>query len=277
MGEVKIIKYKLPTGTLTPIFDPDALKVLPRSKYMLTLVGNYGAPTVPLEELAKNRLGRILGLSFGAAPATPLKAKPRQEVVHELYNMANTYINYRDKHARLPAFSKWVASMFKDNKEFQTVLAEIGQEQNNSANLYISGNPIDIMRGTDSVHFSSCLRGPHPILRALVEEAPGTLVAYTMAEDGRMKGRSYIHEAVEEKTGKHVVVVNPPYGPLSATTIAKALRERDKDVLVVERNGGYGSSVSNIKWRYVNGLTKSEHYDFLSSNMSQVNSTRLIV
>lgn len=116
--------------------------------------------------------------------------------------VARHYSALENKGARLPKFSKWVTSLFKDDKDLAQALAKYCQVKGGDG-IIISCNPVDILRAADTKHYWSCLddKGAFTeVLPAVLEKCPGIAVAYVEGDDGKMRGRCWLH--VVEVGGK---------------------------------------------------------------------------
>lgn len=203
-------------------FNPEGLKVLPRTEFLLGLEGNVFTER-PLEDAIRN------SQNYDATQAAK-----------DVRQLAETYILLRGKQARLPKFGKWVGSLFPSNNDMQNIIAQRGQEAI-AGSLTISCNPVDILRGADSKHFMSCLghKGAfREVLPAVLTECPGIAVAFIDHADGQMRSRVWLHHA-KKKDGTDVVVMAGSIYGRGFTPTALADYFADRGVELFHYNGGY--------------------------------------
>lgn len=234
-------------------FEPETLDIKLREE-MLRKVAlgarNVALDVAPLHKLAANSEH----LRAGSKPQQFLRLVARQ------------YCQLENKGARLPKFSKWVTSLFKDDKELANELAKLGQDvvkldnDEIDSGLIISCNPVDILRAADTTHYWSCLYddgGYTDVLPAALEECTGIGVAYVNHQDGRMKGRVFIH-AGEDKDGKPCVILANRYGTgINATEVAKRVAAAGYDCYQYSAWGGDNKP----PLRFVGCFKKNLHWD----------------
>lgn len=174
--------------------------------------------------------------------------------------VARHYSALENKGARLPKFSKWVSSLFKDDKDLAVALAKYCQVQHGDG-FVISCNPIDILRAADTKHYFSCLTHNgafKEVLPAVIEKCPGIAVAYVDGPDGKMRGRCWLH--VVEVNGKLGVYIARPYG--NGVTMADVIgRIKAAGVAVYSGTYDYYSDKKNPKDKFVGCFTQDIHWD----------------
>ena len=193
----------------------------------------------------------------------------RAKVDPNTVELAYDYIKFRDKNARLPKFSKWATGMFKGDKELAKSLAAAGKLVDASGDVVISGDVVDILRCADTPHFISCFkyeggRGHYKNLpKMIAEECPGIAIAYVDDENGKMRGRVWVHHAQRLDTGEDVAVVCQQWaGTLNAMQVAKEIQT--KLGIPAFHGTGYGRKVENVnavKVKFVNCFKEPVHHD----------------
>lgn len=194
------------------ILNPETLKWVNRDSFVQKCLGEADLLR-PLEDTTQELTREVMHA----------KGKKSEYALNAL---ACTYIDLRDKSARLPKFGKWVTSMYKDDKDFATILSKAAQSK--GGNVVISADIIDILRAGSSKHYYSCL-GPgggfNEVLQGVCEQCPGIFVAYIDHVDGDMKWRSWLHHIVVN--GEDAVGAMSPYGQGgSLAQVAKLLADK---------------------------------------------------
>lgn len=225
-------------------FKPANLNIIPRNDVMQSLV------TVTEQQSIERAIWRQ-----DLPDNAPSAAK-------ELKNLARQYIVLSNKDARLPKFSKWVASMFQGNVMLMEHLAKAGQVGGKSE-IIVSCNPIDILRGADSPHFWSCLGdngGFSKVLAGVVSRCPGIAVAYIdNPADGKMKCRVWLNHA--RVNGKDCIAMLRPYGQgFSQQQIAELIASKGYDVYNASGYGGK-TKFELIDGFDTKGADKGIHWD----------------
>lgn len=185
------------------IYDPKEVKFVERDAFMQALVGSFGAPPMPLEDQVN--MQHSVQAKYGYQGKKVVIDRNTLELAH-------TFIQLRDKGARLPGFGRWAAGMFRDNEAMNKTLAEVGQIQGGARaqrTLHISTDMVDILRCADSPGFSSCfaycqMEQEQP--KNICEMTPGIAILYSNREDGKMAGRVFLYHGKIVATGEDVVV-----------------------------------------------------------------------
>ena len=229
-------------------FKPEKLKIVPRNELLIGLVDVGG------EKAIEKMMADDDTLRYGNKEQKLLRLCARQ------------YCQLANKNARLPKFSKWVTSLFKDDKEMHNELAKYGQGVP-KAPFTISCNPVDILRAADTEHFWSCLThdgGFRDVLPGVLEHCPGIAVAYVNGDNGKMQGRIWIHLG-EDKAGKKVIILaSSRYGTgLEHNALAEYLAAKGFDVYKDCRWDGGGNEMA---LKYVECFKHNVHWDTYTWN-----------
>lgn len=223
-------------------------------------IGGYGAEKlkfVQRDDVMKSLVTVTEQLSIERAIWKQELPANASDEARELKNLSRNYIVLANKDARLPKFSKWVASMFADNAKIMGALAKAGQIGGKSE-IVISCNPADILRGGVSKHFATCLGckgdgggwgGAYShVLQGVLERCPGIAVAYIdHPEDATMKCRVWLNHA--RVNGKDCIAMLRPYGNgFSQQQIADLIASKGYDVIAA---GDYNG---NTKFELINGF-----------------------
>lgn len=235
----------------TCVAPPNKLKYVERTEFLQSLFGSLPVESRPLESVITS-LAAVL-----EAPAA------RVTVDRETVYLATTYIRLKEKGARLPKFSRWATGLFKDDKTLAKDLATAGKVEDTTADIVISGNIMDILRNADTPHFYSCLKagGPYEdVTKGIVEKCPGIAIAYIDDENGKMRGRCWVHHAERVDNGATVAVVCQKWGgTLDAVQVVKALRARGVEAYC---GGSYGKQArGGIPVNFVGCFTEVIHHD----------------
>ena len=195
---------------------------------------------------------------------------------YEIRSLSGTYIELRNRGARLPKFTRWVTGMFAGNKDYANFLAAEAAKAT-ARRIYLSCDLIDILRCADTPHFGSCFAykggeyeeegaehrsyksdyGDMP--KRIAEECEGIAIAYIDDENGHMLGRFWLHHAIEKKTGEPLLVVATGYyGCMSYTFLAQLLADNGLRVGVPRTAGIAGV---DIPIEYVGCFKESVHHD----------------
>lgn len=232
-------------------FSPEKLKIKPRLEMLQRLCGGPNGDPVPVEKLAAN--------------SEQLREGNNAQKLLRL--VARQYVQLLNKNARLPKFSKWVTSLFKDDKDLHNELAKFGQGvMRPDAPFIISCNPVDIMRCADTPHYYSCLTDTgvfKDVVPAALEKCDGIAIAYVNGPDGKMKGRIWLHAG--EKDGKPIVVLaSGLYGNgFTARQLAEHIAAFGYDVYQDTYYGGV------TKFDYVGCFTYNLHWDTRTWNKGE--------
>lgn len=229
-------------------FKPEKLKIVPRNAQLRGLVDVGG------EAAIEKMMADDEALRFGTNAQRMLRLIARQ------------YNQLANKGARLPKFSKWVTSLFKDDREMHNELAKYGQGVP-KAPFVISCNPVDILRAADTKHFWSCLDdngGYKDVLPGVVEKCPGIALAYVNGPDGKMKGRIWIHSAKDDKNKPILLLASNRYGSgLDHGPVAEYLATKGYDVYKVKPN--YYDAPER-KLEFVDCFKQNIHWDTYTWN-----------
>lgn len=254
----KVLNFETAKGHHTPITDPSVLKYAERTPFIRSLVGAHEVPGDSIEDM-------IFRGSLGSG---------------RLREFAATYVKYRNMGARLPAFPRWVSSMFKDDKETLNEIAKIGQSHT-ALIVNISDKPEDILRAGDIGY--SCLSntgGYHYVLEKIVEENSGVAVAFTTdPRTGKFAGRCFINHAVDDKDGADMLVVNPVRGNLQHSHLfrifqprgIKLARPQNEYVDATKPTGAFTYPV-----KLIGNFKKQIHYDVCTWPPNKVQYVELI-
>lgn len=240
------------------IIDPSTVKSIPRSEFLASLSGHLDDGD-SIEALISS-FAEVPGLDF---------------VKYDLARYAMYYIELKSKGARLPKFTRWVTSMWQDNKEFARIMADEGQKAVNRR-VVMSVEPIDILRCADTPHFYSCFKWPtaqighrdaskvdreayHRLPATIAEECPGIGLMFVNDENGKIMGRQWMHHARLKATGEDIVVLTSrPYGCLRGDYVAKLLAQRGVKVGIA---GAFGNNGGNAAIDYIGCFDKPIHHD----------------
>lgn len=243
------------------IIDPDTVKMVPRSNFLMSLCGEIEDATSVeslIAEYTKNYSVK----------------KSAEEM--ELSKWAGIYIELVSKGARLPKFTRWITGMWADNKEFAKIMASEGQKAA-GRKVFMSVSPMDILRCADTPHFASCFKWPdnsthrdaskvrreefHRLPATILEECPGIGIMYVDDEKGKMMGRQWMHHARLKSNGEDVVVLtNRPYGCLRGDYVAKLLAQRGVRVAIAY-DGYAATNTKPVDIDYIGCFTSSIHHD----------------
>lgn len=238
------------------IIDPATVKSIPRSEFLQGLCG-------VVED------GQSIENIIAAFTAEPGLEMPK----YELSRYASYYIELVSKGARLPKFTRWVTSMWADNKEFARIMADEGQKAV-KRQVQMSVDPIDILRCAATPHFYSCFKWDTPrrqhrdarkvdreafdrLPATILEECPGIGLMYVNDDKGMIMGRQWMHHARLKDSGEDILVLTDrPYGCLRSDYVAKLLAQRGVRVGIT----AYGNA-GNESIEYVGCFDKSIHHD----------------
>lgn len=237
------------------ILDPEKLKYAERDEFIKSLCFKEDLPEVPVES-------SIVSI-WEAQHQFGLNAKVK--VNEQTLRLAQDYIRYRDKGARLPKFSKWACGMFKDDKVLAKDLATAGKYVESNSSLFVSADMIDLLRNADTPHFTSCLAvgmGYEKVTQAIVEKCPGIAIAY-VDDDGtppKMRGRCWVHHAQRVDNGADVAVVCTKWGgTVGAEQVVDVLRSKGVEAYV---GGSYGNQSNNgLAVNFINCFNEPIHHD----------------
>lgn len=235
------------------IWPLDQVKYVERDEFIQKLLTKVEAPEIPVED-------QVMSIWDDIHMGVPVKAMVDVRTVH----LAQDYIRYRDQGARLPKFSKWASSMFKDDKQLAKDLAAAGKATDKGA-IVISGDIVDILRCADTKHFSSCFayKGGEGYYKEMpkhiCEDTPGIAIAYIDDDEGKMRGRVWVHHAQRIDTGEDVAVVCQQWaGSLDAKQVC---REIQKMGIPAFHGGSYGNQAGDVQVRFINCFKKALHHD----------------
>lgn len=236
-------------------FYPDVAKyevgnILPRDDIMRSIVQRSAAREAqPMEEICK-------------------RLPDKQGAAAELRKLAKQYIVFRNKNARLPAFGKWVSSMFSNNKELVAAMAKAGQHGRTAhGGITISCNPVDILCGGIGKHFITCIGpkgGAHDpyyggayadVLPAVLSECSGVAVAFIRDVDSQyLYARCWVHHI--EVDGKTAIQLNDVYGNgMTQRQVAELIAAKGYDV--------YNQDYVGTKYKFINNFKRPIHWDAL--------------
>lgn len=188
----------------------------------------------------------------------PQRKKTLTDTERLLVELAQTYHNLHVKKARLPKFTKWTGSLFKDDKDLADKIALIGKNVVNEP-IVFSTELLDILRCADSRHFASCFAANSHFSnmpRRIAEDTPGIAIAFINDENGQMKGRVWVHHARLKESGKDVVVCGSSYGNLRNSQVVQALRANGIEAYISD----YYSN-GPVKCEYVDCFKTPVHHD----------------
>lgn len=194
-------------------------------------------------------------------PITKINLSDTERLLVELAQM---YSNLSVKNARLPKFTKWTGSLFKDDKQLANKVAEIGKTVQNEP-IVFSTELLDILRCADTRHFASCFSASGSFAdmpKRIAEETPGIAIAFINDDKGQMKGRVWVHHAVLTETGKDVAVCGSSYGNLLNSQVVQALRANGVEAYMTASPYDYPPSQQPKKAiSYVGCFTEEAHHD----------------
>lgn len=247
MAEAALKAEVKPEKWIGNVRNPETVKYVPRTDFIKSICGR----DAPLPLATEDAIIKMM-------TDRGLKVKVDQYT----YQMAQWYISLRNKGARLPKFTRWATGMFAEDKNLAAIMAEAGKYQEKSGDIVISGECIDILRCADTKHFYSCFAkdgGYDHMPVAIAEETPGIAIAYVEdPNDGKLRGRVWLHHARRKDNGKDVVVVQANgYGTLSARQVAELLKKKGFEVLF---NDIYGSHKS-VAIEYIDCFKQGVHHD----------------
>lgn len=237
------------------ILDPSSIKWAERDGFIQKLVGAHTPAQLEAEDA-------IVSIWDDICKAKPVQVKVDKATVE----LAQDYIRYRSKGARLPKFGRWATGMFKDNSQLAADLAAAGKYVEKSGDIVISGDIVDILRCADTKHFTSCFSKDscYPKMpQHICEDAPGICIAY-VDDNGtppKMRGRVWVHHAERVEDGVEVAVVCKEWaGSLSARQVAEHI-QKTLDIPAYI-GGSYGRDDPNgVPVNFINCFDKSLHHD----------------
>ena len=248
MAEAALKKEVKPEKWIGNVRNPDTVKYVPRTDFINRLCGRDPPPELAVEDaIIKMIHDRNLKI----------------KVDDFTYDLAQSYIRFRNSGARLPKFTRWATGMFADNKDLAQIMASAGKYQENCGDIIISGECVDILRCADTQHFYSCFAkdgGFDHMPVAICEETPGIAIAYVNdPKNGKIRGRVWVHHARRKDNGNDVALVQSNgYGTLSARQVSELLKKKGFEVMF---NGGYGTKGASIEIEYIDCFKKAVHHD----------------
>ena len=248
----------MPDPSKYDIWPLDQVRYVERDDFIKKLLTKFETDEIPLEN-------SIVSIWDKMRRDVPVKVRVDRGTV----DLARDYIRYRDMNARLPKFSKWAAGMFKDDKQLAKDLAAAGKETDTSGAIVISGDVVDILRCADTPHFTSCFdyKKGHGLYKQLpkqiAEETPGIAIAYIDDDNGRMRGRVWVHHAQRTDTGEDVAVVCAQWaGTLQAAQVVKKIQ--GELGIPAFYGGGYGKQSDrqdHVRVNFINCFNTAVHHD----------------
>lgn len=242
----------MPTQPQYDIWPLDQVNYVERDEFIKKLIGQTESPGKAAEDA-------IVAIWNDMRRGLPVQVKVEQTTVM----LAQDYIRYRDKGARLPKFGRWASGMFRDDKKLANDIAAAGKYEEKTGDVIISGDAVDILRCADTPHFTSCFKynggkGAYKdVPKAICENTPGIAIAYVDDDNRKMRGRVWVHHAVRLDTKEDVAVVcNAWAGSLPARQVAEIIKAKGIPA-AISAGGGYG----NTPVRYVNCFTNNIHHD----------------
>lgn len=245
------------TASKYNIWPLDKVNFVPRTDFLQSLVGKVEPDPIPTEEVVQRNAGAFAYRSGGIA------------------ELANYYIYFRDKGARLPKFTRWATGMFATDDKLQKELAKAGKLTDSSSPLFMSCDVVDILRSADTPHFQSCFKyeanldgttwesrksaqwGNMP--KHIAELTPGIAILGINDENGKYRGRVWVHHIQVGKEKRDAVCAAYPKGTLTMPMIKKYFSERGVEVYTADLYNPYGGAVQG---HYVGGFgTKKVHHD----------------
>lgn len=234
----KLYESLAPPGTNSLMAVPEGFKFLERNSFIKSLTGVYSTA------------GRDFSFSYqelvNAAPIKKVLGNYHSPEADKLSQALNSYNGLHVRGARLPKFTRWLTSVFPDEKNIHNAVALAMQaSMADSNNVVISEDPYALWNAGASSSYASCLKpggertmGYDP-LRRLIEQAAGIGIAYILNNsNGQMKGRVFLHHVVDQETKRNGILVGPSYGCLYFDLI--------KDVLLSIKGVSF---VMNAAWR----------------------------
>lgn len=249
----------LPTGE--KVADPATVGYIPRTEFMRSLCGEYDTgDDKPLEDV-------VWEATRSGWNDDQFDAR--------LYDLACTYRKYRDQGARLPAFGRWISSMFQKDTKLNQRLGQYGQKQA-SPKIIISDRVEDILRAGNVVGFSSCLAYDgndegykfHYVVQEIARACPGIAVAYTTNKQGQLTGRCFINHAVDKATKKDMVCLNPARGGVRHDLLKRIFDKKGIMVAALQpewyaATTRFKGSALTQKVTLVGNFNRNEHYDVI--------------
>lgn len=233
------------------ILNPATIKYVERDDFIKSLELKVPPKPTPLEDA-------VVNIWNEQQAGITVKAKVDVNTVQ----LAQDYIRYRNKQARLPAFSRWASGMFRDDATIAKDLAAAGKYYENSGDIVVSGGLIDILRCADTPHFSSCFGVDSyykDMPQKIAEMCPGIAIAFVDDENGKMRGRCWVHHARRLEDGVEVAVVCQKWGgTVDAKQIAEVIKEKGIPAYVA---GSYGNEDGDVKVEFINCFTTEVHHD----------------
>jgi hypothetical protein len=236
------------------ILDPATINYVERNAFIQKLIGS--SKPVP-----KETEDCILAIWDDMRHGRDVRVKVDPETV----KLAQDYIRYRDKGARLPKFTRWASGMFKDDKQLAGDLASAGKYEEKSSEIVISGDIIDILRCADTKHFQSCFKvkgGYEDMPKRICEQTPGIAIAYIDDDQGYMRGRVWVHHAKRIADGVDVAVVCQAWGgSLPAQQVAEAIQAKGIDAYVGGSYGSMARQADAVPVEFIDCFTAAVHHD----------------
>lgn len=247
-----VVKVQHNGQTYNCIAAPDKIEYVERDDFIKSLLMKATPPEMPLEDAVLKIRANMESYNFDG----------KFKVSAATAALAKDYIKYRKRGARLPKFSRWAAGMFKDDAALAGDLAMAGKWEEKSGDIVISGDVMDLLRNADTHHFSSCLKAGgvyEDVTKGIVTDHSGIAIAYVDDENGRMRGRVWVHHAQRADTGADVAVVCQKWGgTLEARQVVDLLRDKGHEAYV---GGAYGRQGDGIYVNFVNCFTTNIHHD----------------
>jgi hypothetical protein len=180
-----------------------------------------------------------------------------EDLKMSLYYIASYYKELIGRGARLPKFTKWMCSLFPNEKRFPEIFAAVGQKIQGTP-ITVSNRKVDILRAADSPHFSSCFKGS-ATLNQIAEKAPGMGVIYSDDKNGKMKLRMWLMHLKDSK-GKDAIGLGRQYGlQLDMRSVAQMLSSLNGGIKVYQMSSNISSGEAVTA---VNGFDKQLYFDF---------------
>lgn len=265
---------KLKTGET--VSDPAKVGYVARTPFLQSLCGTHdtGAPK-PLEDAVWEETrycNKVDALSTDA----------------RLYDLARTYRKYRDQGARLPAFGRWVSSMYQQDAKLNQRLALLGQKQA-SPKIIISDRAEDILRAGNVVGFSSCLAYEgndegykfHYVVEDIARSCPGIAVAYVADAQGRMTGRCFINHCIDQTTKKDMVCLNPCRGTIRHDLLKRIFDKKGIACAALQpewyaHTKQFPASALTHPFKFVGNFKTNQHYDVVTCPADAVHKAVLL-
>jgi hypothetical protein len=236
------------------ILDPKTIKYAERDDFIKSICGRHAPKAMEAEDA-------IVDIWNKTKAGHELRVKVDPNTV----KLAQDYIKYRDKGARLPKFGRWATGMFKEDLRIAADLAAAGKYVEKSSDIVISGDIIDILRCADTPHFSSCFSKDscYPDMpRKICEDTPGISIAYVDDEKGKMRGRVWVHHAQRIDNGKDVAIVCKHWGgTVTAEQVVDLIRLGGAEAYVGGSYGGQHRGNNGIDVKFINCFDHSLHHD----------------